>query len=276
MWGFGFVATQHTLGFLHPLWSNALRFLVATPVAIALFHRRIRWDRSHLLSAMVASIFLTAAFSFQTWGLQFTTVGRSSLITGLYAVITPVIAPLFRAPRPRLLHGIAALLALAGMAVLGNAWDQARGGFNQGDLLTLGCAIVTAGHIHVVGKVAPGKDPFALNALQLMWCAVFSLLLAPLFGGPPPASLTTSTALAMLYLAVFSSVVAFGIQMWAQQTLSPSATGILLLMETPFGVMFGVLLLGERLGWAQLAGGALMLGGCVLSVKADAAPPEGR
>ena len=72
-----------------------------------------------------------------------------------------------------------------------------------------------------------------------------------------------------LYLASFSSIVAFGIQMMAQQTLSPSTASTLLLMETPFGVLFGVLFLKEQLGWMQLCGAALMLGGCLLSVRAD-------
>ena len=271
MWGLGFVATQHTLASMHPLWSNALRFLVAVPVALVLFRKRVVWDRPHLQAAALASLFLTGAFIFQTWGLKYTTVGKSSLITGLYAVITPMVAPLFNAPRPRPMHILAAIIAVTGMAILGNAWDQASGGLNLGDLLTLGCAVVTACHIHIVAKVAPGRDAMGLNTLQILGCAGWSILAAVPFGGPVPLEVTSSTWLSMGYLAAFSTVIAFGIQLKAQQTLTPSATGILLLMEAPFGVLFGVLLLGDLLGPAQLAGGAIMLAGCMLSVKADAA-----
>ncbi|MEW5851520.1 MAG: DMT family transporter [Myxococcota bacterium] len=270
IWGLGFVATARTLASMHPLWSNAVRFLIAAPVGLLVFRRKLVVDRAHLIAAGTASVFLTAAFAFQTWGLRYTSVGRSSLITGLYAVFTPLCAPLFRAPPPRVMHFVGAVVAFAGLSVLGGAWQEGDAGLNLGDALTLGCALVSVGHIYVVAKVAPGRDPFALNALQVSFCALWSLILALLFGGPPPTSMDTETLVAMSFLAVFSSVVAFGIQMMAQQVLSASTAATLLLMEAPFGVLFGVLLLSETLAIPQLLGGALMLGGCILSVRADA------
>ena len=272
IWGFGFVATAKTLESLHPLWSNAARFAVAAPLGLLLFRHRIVLDRAHLTAAAAASVLLAATFTFQTWGLAHTTVARSSLITGLYAIFTPLVAPLFRAPAPRVLHVVGAVVAVAGLWLLSGGWDDAAQGFNLGDALTLGCALVSAAHIHVVGKVAPGRDPFALNALQLAFVALWSVLGAAVSGVPLPDTVDASALWALLFLAIFSSVVAFGIQMMAQQRVSPSTAATLFLLETPFGVMFGALLLAERLGWIQLAGGVLMLAGCVVSVRADVAP----
>lgn len=272
VWGFGFVATQATLVELHPLWSNALRFSLAAPVALLLFRRRIATDRATVVAAAVASLLLVGTFTFQTWGLKYTTVGRSSLITGLYAVFTPLLAPLFRAPWPNGLHVAAAALALAGLWVLSGAptdWDG--GGLNLGDALTLGCALVTVGHIHVVARVVRGRDPLALNAMQLAFAALWCTVLALASGEPVPRGLGPTVAASLGYLSVFSSILAYGIQMVAQQSVSPSTAATLFLLEAPFGVLCGALFLGERLGAVQAAGGALMLAGCALSVRADAA-----
>jgi drug/metabolite transporter (DMT)-like permease len=270
IWGLGFVATAKTLESFHPLWSNAARFVLAAPVGLLIFRRRVVLDRAHLLAAASASVLLAATFTFQTWGLAHTSVARSSLITGLYAIFTPLVAPVFRAPAPRVMHFVGATLALAGLWLLSGGWDDAAQGFNVGDLLTLGCALVSAAHIHVVGRVAPGRDPFALNALQMAFVAVWSLLAAGASGVPLPVQVSGLALAALVFLALFSSVLAFGIQMMAQQRVSPSTAATLFLLETPFGVLFGALLLAERLGWVQAVGGGLMLAGCLVSVRADA------
>lgn len=271
IWGFGFVAAAHTLRFTHPLWSNALRFCLSGVLAVVFFRRRMVFDRAHLKAAALSATALAGAFVFQMAGLERTTVAKSSLITGLYCVLTPLLAPLFKARAPNRWHGVGALVAVLGLSVLGQAWDATAEGFNTGDWLTLVAALVAACHIHVVGKVAPGRDGFALNALQMMFCGLFSLVLALVAGGPFPFDLPAAAWWPFLYLASLSSLVAFGFQMTAQQVLSPTAAATLLLMEAPFGVLAGAWLLDEKLLWSQLLGGAVMLWGCIISIRADGA-----
>ena len=268
IWGLGFVAAAHTLRFADPLWSNAFRFLLTSVLAVLVFGRRFVLDRRNLEGAALAATALAGAFAFQTAGLKYTTVAHSSLITGLYCVFTPLMAPLFKAPAPNRIHVVGAVVAVLGLCVLGRAWE-ATADFNVGDVLTLGGALVAACHIHIVGRVSKGKDAFAFNALQMVFCGVFSTVLAVVLGPPMPRDFPAVAWLPYFYLAIFSSLVAFGFQMTAQQVLSPTTAATLLLMEAPFGVLAGAAFLDEKLGWSQLLGGALMLGGCLVSIRAD-------
>lgn len=268
LWGVGFVAVARTLTVMDALWSNAWRFVLAAPVALWVFRARLVWDRGHLVASAWAGLCLTGAFLFQTWGLKTTSVAKSSLITGMYCVVTPLLAPLFRAPAPNRAHAAAAGLALLGLGMLTRVWEGLSG-FSTGDALTLGCAVVSALHIHVVARVAPGRDAYALNALQLMWTAVFSLVLALVLDGGALALPKPAAWVPLGYLAVGSSVVAFGAQMRAQQQVGPATAATLLLLEAPFGVLSGVVFLDEPVGWWQVVGGALMVGGGAVAVRAD-------
>jgi drug/metabolite transporter (DMT)-like permease len=279
IWGAGFVVTARTLQQMHPLWSNALRFWLAVPLALALFGRRIPRDREGLRGAATAGVLLSLAFAFQTWGLSLTTVSHSSLITGMYAVFTPLLSPLFRAPRPNAHHLWGAAVAVAGLALLvGGGPNGLEGSFGVGDVLTLGCAVVSAFHIHVVGKVAPGRDPMGLNTVQMMACALVNTAAALALAGPPPLVLPWETWAMLLFLAVFSSVLAFGIQLSAQQVLSTSTASVLMLMESPLGALAGVVFQGDTFNVAQLSGGGFMMAGAVMAVRADQlpAPPPTR
>ena len=67
LWGVGFVAVSNTLQVMHPLWSNAWRFVLAAPLALLLFRTRLVWDRAHQGAAAVAGACLALAFLFQTF-----------------------------------------------------------------------------------------------------------------------------------------------------------------------------------------------------------------
>jgi drug/metabolite transporter (DMT)-like permease len=183
---------------------------------------------------------------------------------------------LFNAPRPRWLHGAALVLAMVGLGFLvGLAGEGWQGGLGVGDGLTFLCAVANAFHIQLVARVAPGQDPMGLNTLQIGSAAVANtvaaLALAPV---PQWSQIPGATWGQLLFLAVFSSVFAFGVQVSAQQVLSPSTASTLMLMESPVGAAAGVFFQGDQFGLPQGVGGVLMMGGAWLSVRADRDLPD--
>lgn len=276
IWGAGFPATQVLLEAMHPLWANAVRFWLGLAFSIALFWKRLPTQRTVWLSLAPTAAMLTGAFALQTWGLAYTTVARSSLITGLYAVLVPLMAPLMGAHRPLVSQWAAAALALLGLGVLTGVWTPGAAGgaaLNMGDALTLGCAFFCAMHVLRVGRVAAAWDPLAFNTVQLGWCAVLSTVLAAAFGGAPPQSLPLRLWGPLLFVALVSGVVAFGAQVAAQRTLSATSAATLMLLEAPMGVFFGVVLLADPVSSSAVAGGALILAGAAASVRAEAHIP---
>src|SRR5207253_1126078 len=67
--------------------------------------------------------------------------------------------------------------------------------------------------------------------------------------------------LALLYLAVFATLLAFGIQTWAQKVISPVRVALISSLEPVFAALWAAVLIGERLTRRELVGGALIVAG---------------
>jgi drug/metabolite transporter (DMT)-like permease len=265
IWGAGFVATKVTLGGSGPLWANCVRFLLAIVVLLPMASSRLRrLGRREAIAGILLGVFLFLAFTFQTSGMVTTDISHSSFITGLYAVFVPLFGPFFgRHPKLPLLGAVA--LALAGLAML-TGFASAQAHATVGDALILGCAIVSAIHILIADRVAKAADSIALNWVQLATVTAISLITALALEGQPHIHWSRPIVAGQLYLAVFSSGVAFTLQFWAQRRISPTVAAMIFLLEAPFGALAGALIYGERLSGVQMLGGVMMLCASYLAV----------
>jgi drug/metabolite transporter (DMT)-like permease len=277
-WGFGFYAQRVSISQMSPLLAMAVRFSLTAPVSIgALLWCRRRGTRLPWRAGIVMGALLYLGFALQTEALLYTPVTRVALLTGLYAVFTPLLQPAFGLGRPTTVQGIAAVIALLGTLLLcGVVGDSTALSTppNLGDALTIGMAAVSAVCVLVVGRVAPHEDPVALNAIQILVMAVLSVIVAPMFEADTLRTLrelvwSSETVLSLLYLAVFSTIAAFGLQLLGQRHLSPTPATIVMLLETPIGVLAAVALLNEAMGGWQWVGAALALVAVVLAVAGE-------
>jgi drug/metabolite transporter (DMT)-like permease len=217
---------------------------------------------------------LFLAFSFQTSGLVTTTVSHSSFITGLYAVATPLLAPLFgRWPKPMVIG--ASALAVFGLWLLTTAHpsqvDLLRLGaeLGPGDLLTLGCALVSAVHILVADRATPGVDSFSLNYVQLTTVTLIAVPAALLLEGPLHFVPSQGALFGIAYLAILSSGLAFTIQLVAQKRVSPSVAAMIFLLEAPLGALAGTLFDGDHLTTSQWVGAGVMTLASLIAVRSQ-------
>ena len=167
IWGFGFIATRWTFKSFDPLWSNALRFLLAGLLSLPfLLYKKSFWrtKRNIMKKAAISSIFLLGTILFQTMGLNTTTVAKSGFITTLYSLFVPITMMALTGKKYRFSFWCLILIAVAGMALMCNLEIK---DLNRGDFLTLLCAISAAFHIMYIGKVASQIDsPVEFNFLQ--------------------------------------------------------------------------------------------------------------
>ena len=70
--------------------------------------------------------------------------------------------------------------------------------------------------------------------------------------------------LALSYLALFATLLAFGIQTWAQKILPPVRIALIGSLEPVFAALWAALLIGERLSGREFFGGALIVLGVVV------------
>src|SRR5256714_469753 len=146
-----------------PMLLVAVRMALASALLLAWLGARgdLRFSRELWRDGLLCAALLGGGFLLQIEGQHRTTASRSGFLTGLLVVFVPLIELLLFRKRPSAPAAAGIALAFTGMALLstGGAAGQAR---LLGDLLTVGCAVVFAGHIIALGRVAgrhPGPPP---------------------------------------------------------------------------------------------------------------------
>ncbi|MBS2021485.1 MAG: DMT family transporter [Deltaproteobacteria bacterium] len=236
--------------------------------------------QSLLRDGLAAGALLAFGFVLQIEGLARTTASRSGFLTGLLVVFTPVLEFAFFRKRPAALTTLGLALAFVGMAMLSG--PIGAGGANTlfGDLLTVGCAVVFAGHIIVLGRATARHPVLPLLWLQLASVSVVSTLVGP-FVEEQHLPRDPRLWAAIVYLALFATLLAFGVQTWAQRRVTPVRLAILSSLEPAFAAAWAAVLLGERLSSRELIGGALILLGVIIGelgglfVKRSVTGPDG-
>lgn len=274
-WGLGFYAQRISIVEVSPLTSTAARFVIAAPVAVAaLVWCARRGIRIPWRAGAVLGVLLYIAFAMQTVAMEYTPVSRVALLTGLYVVFTPMLQPFFKLGRPTPVQVVAAIVAVLGTLLLvGVVGDDTATSTppNIGDALTLGMAVLCAVMVLLIGRWTH-EHPVALNAVQIaVMCVVSVLVTGVVEGSAALGVLSTSfnTWASLVYLAVFSTIAAFTLQMMGQRHLSPAPASVIMLLETPVGVIAAVLLLGEAMAGLQWLGAAIALAAVVVSVVGE-------
>jgi drug/metabolite transporter (DMT)-like permease len=266
VWGVTFVQVKDAVA-VYPLFAFlALRFAIATATLAPAARGRLHGlGRDGAAAAALLGALLAGGYALQTAGLERTTVSSAGFVTGMYVVLTPVIAfAAFRVSIGRAAWGGVAV-ATAGLALLSGI----HAGSPAGDLLVLAGAAVYALQIVLMERFAPRFDPLAFTLVEMG--AAFVLLGAvALAAGQLEQPRGWTVWGALLVTGVFASALAFLAQMWAQRRTSATRTALVFAMEPVFAALFGYTLAGDRLGVAGWAGCATIMAGIALAEPAAA------
>jgi drug/metabolite transporter (DMT)-like permease len=266
VWGVTFVQVKDALE-LYPLFAFlAVRFAIAGIVLAVPARSGVRsLGREGTLAGVVLGVLLAAAYGFQTAGLERTTVSSTGFITGLYVVLTPLLALVLFRQTTAAVVWIGAALAVIGLALLSGI-DV---GAPSGDLLVLASAFATALQILMVERSASRHDAAALTLVEMATAFLGFLLIALALGQlAVPRGWTVWGAL--IVTGVFASALGYLIQVWAQRRISATRIALVFSLETVWAGFFGYLLGDDRLGLLGWGGCALILAGIVVAEPAAA------
>lgn len=262
IWGSGFVVTKNALDFITPFYLTFYRFIIAT-ILLGIFSYKnlLKASKKDIKSGIIIGIFLFGGFAFQTVGLQYTEAGRQAFLTTTYVVMVPFIYWAISKRKPNKIEVVAAFLCLIGVGVLSLEKNL---GLGYGEILTLICAVMFALHVSSTGYFAAKSDPYVISVIQLGTTALLSLFCALIFEGRT-MTIESSAIIPILYLAVFSSMLAFLIQTIAQRHTSSTHTAIILSSEALFGSILGVLILKEPVTIKFVIGSLIILISIIIS-----------
>ena len=268
IWGMGFIAQSAAMDSVGPWTFTSARFVLAalTLLPFAAWETR-RAGRSLSMRdwggfAIVGALLFLGTM-LQQLGLLTTSVTNAGFITGLYVVMTPVLALLILRTRPHWVVWPSAALALAGILMVGGGGFVAVG---RGDWLMIAAAAAFALQILFVGLFSTASNrPLLLSCVQFATVAVLASAGMAAFETPALPGLRAAWPL-IVYGGCISAGVAFTLQTIAQRHTSAPQAAILLSSEALFAALFGALLLGERIAPVGYGGCALIFS-AILAVE---------
>ncbi len=254
VWGAAFVVMKPAIA-QEPFFDFlAFRFTVATVVMIVVRPLALRAiTPKMLLSGVVLALLLGFSYITQTIALEQTTAAITGFLTGLYVVVTPLLAWIVLRQRIRARVWIGSILALIGLGLI----SITGGSIEWPQLWGVACAILFAGHIVALGKWSPGFDSYALTIVQLGVIAVMMWIGAAPDGIQPPP--TPEVWFAVAFTALLATAFAFFMQTWAQARMEASRVAVILTLEVVFTALIAVLVGQEVLTLKTLLGGALIV-----------------
>jgi drug/metabolite transporter (DMT)-like permease len=269
VWGATFVQIKDALRDISPLLFNAVRITLAAAVLSAIYARQLRdITRQALRAGLLVGIPLWLGFEFQTTGLRLTTPSKSAFLTGFSVILVPVFLAIGWRKKVNAWTVAGVVIALSGLYLMtvpaGNGSGLNLESINRGDLLTIGCAIMFALQIIVMGRAMQKSRFEPVATVEAITCAILMFATVP-FVEHTHVMWSARVIWAILVTGLLGTGAAFTIQAWAQQFTPPTHTALIFLLEPVFAWITSYIVLGERLGMRAGMGALLILAGIVVS-----------
>lgn len=191
---------------------------------------------------------------------QVAAAGRSGFLTAIYVVIVAVIVAI----AGKKLQGfvvISVIGTVCGMYLL--CLKDGFSGIYIGDLFGLVCAFCFAGHILVVDHYNQ-TDCIKLSCLQFLTAGILSLL-SCLFTEQIVIKDIIAAVPAIFYAGIFSSGVAYTLQMVGQKYTKPAIASIVMSLESVIAVVAGAIVLHEVLSGREILGCTIVFASVILA-----------
>lgn len=269
IWGGTFPIVKLAMVYVSPVLLVAIRFSVASLILLAFFRKRIfPLPPGSIGKGSVLALFLFLGFVAQNIGLTITTASKSAFITGLMVLFVPLLQFVIERKPPKL-GNIAGIGVVVGGLWLLTSPDGAS--LNSGDALTLVCAILFAVYVVYLDVVSRDMSPFQLLFIQMSATAVYAITATAGFERMYYVYDLRATA-SILYLTLFATLLTTYVQTRYQKETTPTRAVVIFSVEPVVASVLSYIILGEVLGTAGVIGGAVIIGGVLLSELSDSIP----
>jgi drug/metabolite transporter (DMT)-like permease len=274
VWGSTYLGIGIVIETIPPLFGGAIRFLaaaalLATYVAVRHGPKALVVPRRRLGSAALIGVLLLTA------GNGMVALAEQYISTGLAALLVasvPLWLVIFRLstgdrPPPTTLIGV--ITGFAGVSLLSLLHHGGSGS-------ALGITIILAASLSwALGSFLSGRLPLPANSLTTsvyeMAAGGLALLVVAFVRGEPmdPGQFSGRSWLALAYLIVFGSLVAFTAYSWLLGNAPISLVGTYAYVNPAVAVLLGALILNESVTWPMLIGGLIIIAGVGVVVSTE-------
>ena len=277
VWGSTYLAISYGITTIPPFIFGAARFLVAGTVMFAwsMFRGGTRPTRLHWRNTSVIGILLLAGGNGGViWAEQTVPSGVTALLVAivpLWMVVIDWLRPRGVRPTTRVITGV--MVGLVGMAVL-VGFDSFRGtgGIPLTSALVLICASASWAGGSIYAKHVQLPSSGTTSGMEMLAGGAALIIIAAISGefrAFDVATVSRVSALSLLYLIVFGSIVAFSAYTWLVKHTSPAAVGTYAYINPIVAVFLGWLIAHEHVTPRELFGAAIILAAVIIITTAS-------
>lgn len=286
IWGSAFIAQSTGADLVGPFTFNAFRYalgvIALTPVIIWMDKKKsvadvsdveIKKDSNEtgffktgerktlIIGGIITGVILFASSGIQQYAIAYTTAAKSGFITTLYVIIVPFMG-LFLHKKVRPIIWLCAAIAILGLYLL--AIQPGTFTFGKGEFYTFICAIGFSCHIMVIDYFSPKVDGIRFSRLQFLTTSILSFIVMFLTEDVVLSNLMDAW-FSLIYAGIFSSAVAYTLQIVAQKNAEPAVASLILSLESVFAAICGVFFLHEYLNGRELTGCILVFAATIVA-----------
>lgn len=286
IWGSAFIAQSTGADIVGPFTFNAFRYalgaIALTPVIVWMDKKRkvsgepavdmskatdetgffkTGERRTLIVGGILTGIVLFASSGIQQYAIAYTTAAKSGFITTLYVILVPIMGVFLR-KKIRPIVWPCAILGIIGLYLL--AIKPGTFTFGRGEFYTLVCAVGFSCHIMIIDFLSPKVDGVKLSRLQFITTSVLSFIVMFLTEDVVMKDVF-SAGFSLIYAGIFSSAIAYTLQIVAQKNAEPAVASLILSLESVFAAICGALFLHEYLNGRELLGCGLVFAATIIA-----------
>ena len=263
LWGSTFAIGKIAAAAFSAAFIIALRFSVASvALLIAAYPLRKQLDKKYWVDGFWMGLFLFISYILQVGGLALdTSPGKSAFLCTTYSVMVPFIYWFVTKEPPKIHHLICVFLCLTGVGILSlsGGW-----GMSMGDILTVLSGVPCAINIVISAIVCRNRNVLLLTTIELWVVTVFAWIFVFMGSGLPTAFPMNAVG-GIVYLGLFATALCLYMQSYGLKYAEPAIGGMLLSLESVFGVVFAVILYHEKITFRMIVGFAVIFAAILLS-----------
>ncbi len=268
LWGSSFIAMKIAMQEFGPLTVVFGRMALATicfaliaPKLLPIRYRPGDWKPLLFMAFCEPCLY----FVFESHALKYTQASEAGMITALLPLMVTSVAHLLFKEKLSLL-GVSGLVVSVLGVVLMSAFSVVRDNAPNpflGNSLEFFAMVCAAGYIISLKWLSTHYSPVFLTAVQSTVGALF--FLPALLIEPMPTSVSCSSLVAVGYLGIVVSIVAYGCNNYGVSQIPASQASIFINLIPVVTLIIAAIMLDERLGFMQIVGGAMVFAGVFLS-----------
>jgi len=270
IWGTGFVAQDMGMDFIGPYTFTSgrmfLGFLALLPFFFIFEGKKVQKSNLDLKKILAYLLFLGFLLfggnALQQISLLYTDVANSAVFTIFYVLIVPIVSYFLFSKKIHWSIWPAALTCLTGGLFLSELNNLS---VRYGDILVIIGSFFWAFHIIFISKFLKIFNfPITIAMSQCLFGAMFSFIPAIIYENISVTNVLMETN-ELLYAGVLSSGIAYLLQAYGQQNLSPAPVAIIFSLEGVFAGIFAWIILDQHLNEFKIFGIILILCAVIFS-----------